>query len=181
MSVAGILLSIGLIFALLVEVIVYFKLRRDMENQMKLLEDPKAVEIIQGNKFTVKQAQERLEKHYKAYKRLSKGNKDASWKFENVTDPERLANMVLELLKIDDFRDRKKQILNKLEDLPEKRREIVLKQVEALMEIALNDDQFEKSLDLERVRLEQEIRRYDLKIAAAKKKLEEKDKEAAES
>lgn len=177
MSVAGILLSIGLIFALLMEVIVYFKLRRDMENQKKLLEDPKAAEIIQGNNFTVKQAQERLEKHYQAYKRLNKG----TWKFENVTDPERLANEVLEFLKIDDFRDRKKKIMDKLEDLPEKRREIVLKQVEALMEIALNDDQFEKSLDLERVRLEQEIRRYDLKIAAAKKKLEEKDKEAAES
>lgn len=177
MSVVGILLGIGLIIALLMDVIVYFKLRRDMENQKKLLEDPKAAEIIQGNKFTVKQAQERLEKHYKAYKRLNKG----TWKFENVTDPERLANMVLDFLKNDDFRDRKDKILKKLEDLPEKRREIVLKQVEALMEIALNDDQFEKNLDLERVRLEQEIRKYDLKIAAAKKKLEEKDKEAAES
>ncbi len=164
---------------------------------LDLLQLPNCSSILEANGYSVKDAQKRVSKHYENWKNLfnegqreitlkdgSKKTVTIKWQFEDAEtfSPEKLAQKVIELFNTDALTQRRKVVNKRISQLPERRQEAVLLQIESYLDMAENDEALDETLDLEEMKLtkeqqliEQRAKEIEVRLAEKSKK-KQKDK-----
>ena len=165
MSVLEIVLWVGIGIVLLFNVIVYLIKYTRMEQEIAriktLLETEAGKEALSAYNLELDKDIERLEKHAERFKSLNANKKTPSkWLFQGLIDPERILKEVAELLQNDKLYDRRKAVMKKLSQLPEKKLLWCLSQVEAIVDLATDvtntADSLDELIDVELLKLKRD-------------------------
>ena len=189
-------ISIGIAIGLnvLYFIIKWFKIYNMEEKKqvvLDLLQLPSCSSILEANGYNVKDAQKRVTKHYENWKNLfnegereitlkdgSKKTVTSKWFFEDekTLSPEKLAQKVIELLNTDALTQRRKVVNKRISQLPERRQEAVLLQIESYLDMAENDAALDETLDLEEMKLTKEQQLIEQRAKEIEARLAEKSK-----
>lgn len=145
----------------------------EVEKIKTILETAEGKERLTAYKLSEKDVLDRLEDHYKRFDRLNRNKKNPStWKFANITDPDRLLNEVALLMQADKITSRKKAVISRLKEIPEKKMLWALSQIEAIVDLAADSanspNDLEDMVDVEYQKLEQDQRRIEARLAEYK-------------
>ena len=174
MATVKIILWIGIGVALAFHgiylLIKYNNMIAELEKIKTILETAEGKERLVDYKLSEKQVLDRLEDHYKRFDRLNRNKKNPStWKFTDITDPERLLNEVALLIQADELTERKRSVMSRLKEIPEKKMLWALNQIEAIVDLAADSanspNDLEDTVDVEFQKLEQDQKRLDARIA----------------
>lgn len=177
MATVKIILWIGIIVALAFHgiylLIKFHTMVAELEKIKTILETDEGKERLTAYKLSQKDVLDRLKDHYKRFERLNQNKKKPStWKFADITDPDRLLNEVALLMQADKLTERKKAVIKRLKEIPEKKMLWALSQIEAIVDLAADSanspNDLEDTVDVEYQKLEQDQRRLEARIAEYK-------------
>lgn len=163
-------IGVALAFHGIYLLIKYNNMIAELEKIKTILETAEGKERLVDYKLSEKQVLDRLEDHYKRFDRLNRNKKNPStWKFTDITDPERLLNEVALLIQADELTERKRSVMSRLKEIPEKKMLWALNQIEAIVDLAADSanspNDLEDTVDVEFQKLEQDQKRLDARIA----------------
>lgn len=192
-------IGIAIVFHVLYLLIVYLNMENKKLAVLGMIELPECSKILAENGYTTVDAAKRVTKHFENWKRLSKDGKreitvkstgekktvESKWLFDGSFSPEKLAQMVIELLNLDKLTQRRKSLYTRIAQLPEYRQEKVLLQLESYLDMAEDDESIDDTLDLEETKLnreqqliEQRAKEIEARLAAKAKAREEAKKKS---
>ena len=137
-----------------------------------LLRDPQCKTILDANGIQLGIAESRINEHKSNFERLKKGQPDAVWDFDKITEPEKLAKKIVAYCKERNVASDKKALRDKINKLSVKKQEILVKQLNILVGLYLEDEHFFDEFNLEQVRAEHMVTLYERKLQEAKNRLE---------
>lgn len=163
-------IGVALAFHGIYLLIKYNNMIAELEKIKTILETAEGKERLLDYKLSEKQVLDRLEDHYKRFDRLNRNKKNPStWKFADITNPDRLLNEVALLIQADELTERKRSVMSRLKEIPEKKMLWALNQIEAIVDLAADSanspNDLEDTVDVEFQKLEQDQKRLDARIA----------------
>ena len=137
-----------------------------------LLRDPQCKAILDEHGIQLGIAESRINEHKSNFERLKKGQPDAVWDFDKITEPEKLAKKIVAYCKERAVASDKKVLRDKINKLSVKKQEVLVKQLDILVNLYLEDEHFFDEFNLEQVRAEHMVTLYERKLQEAKNRLE---------
>jgi len=170
----------GITIALAVNVIIYIKNYTTMAKKSEvkkpslytLLRTPECKAILEAHGIQLGIAESRINEHKSNFERLKKGQPDAVWDFDKITEPEKLAKKIVAYCKERNVASDKKILRDKINKLSVKKQEVLVKQLNILVGLYLEDEHFFDEFNLEQVRAEHMVTLYERKLQEAKNRLE---------
>lgn len=143
---------------------------KEVDRIRVILESEEGKEKLIEYNLTLDQVVDRLKDHYKRFDRLNRNKKNPStWKFADLSSPERILSEVAELMQADKITDRKKAVMSRLKEIPERKLLWALNQIEAIVDLAADSANspvdLEDTVDVEYQKLEQDRKRLEARMA----------------